>query len=145
MVKTLLLAGVLASFGWLLMQFRQRGADAGRKKVASRKLARKPSDKSPATPAVKTSYGGDWHSVTILSTFNACESAKALEGKGVLATEAPALPLAGCDHETCRCRYDYLDDRRQEDRRSPYGERHGAQIGSNASDRRGPGDRRGVA
>ncbi len=143
MVKVLLFAGVLALLGWLLMRFRQTGSHPATKKVGRNRPVRKALGKT-SVGNTKSGATSDWHSVTILSSLNACEAAKAIEGEVFLATEAPSLPLAACDHATCRCHYEYLDDRRQEDRRSPYGERHGARLGSNAGDRRQPGNRREV-
>ncbi len=138
MIKVLLLAGALALFGWLLMRRRQRGEAATRKAIGD-KSGSKSLDKASS---VSSRPARDWRSVTILSTFSSCDAARSLEGQVFLSTEAPSLPLADCDHANCRCRYEYLDDRRQEDRRSLYGERHGAQIGSNVDNRRQPGDRR---
>jgi hypothetical protein len=143
MLKVLLFAGVLALAGWLLMRVRQAGNASAAKKVGGNRAASRALGKTSAANT-KSGATSDWHSVTILSSFNACDAAKALEGKVFLATEAPSLPLADCDNTTCRCHYGYLDDRRQEDRRTPYGERHGARLASNASDRRQPGNRREV-
>lgn len=143
MVKLLSLAIALAGAVWVLMRIRQGGGSSEKsaksKRVKPKRLATPlPAKASSAQPKP----GQDWHSVTILSSFGACDAAKLLQDRVFLATDAPSLPLPECDHSSCRCRYEYLDDRRQEDRRSPYGETHGAQIGSNDSNRRKPGNRR---
>ena len=47
-----------------------------------------------------------------------CKAGKRIAGQKFLAAHAPQLPLGGCDHpEACQCRYQHLDDRRQEMRR----------------------------
>ncbi len=138
MVKVLLLALALAGVGWVLMRIKWR-ASTSEKRPAAKKLAQR----APAnTSSTRSIQGEKWHSVTILSGFSACEAAKCLQDQVFLAADAPSLPLPGCDNSNCRCHYEYLDDRRREDRRSPYGENHGAQIGSNDSNRRQSGNRR---
>jgi hypothetical protein len=139
MVKVLLLVLALVGVSWVLMRI--RGGAATSVKGDNPKKLTQPAPAKPASRSLK--QGNGFSSVTILSGFSACEAAKALQDQVFLATDAPSLPLTDCDNSHCRCRYDYLDDRRQEDRRSPYGENHGAQIGSNDSNRRHPGDRRG--
>ncbi|HEY3697708.1 MAG TPA: hypothetical protein VGK97_00150 [Spongiibacteraceae bacterium] len=51
----------------------------------------------------------------------ACNAVQPLYGKRFLATEAPALPVAGCNVRPCPCRYIHFVDRRTEDRRAQYG------------------------
>jgi hypothetical protein len=64
----------------------------------------------------------DFRAVSIAPKSVACPAAKQVNGKRFLIREAPRLPLAGCTlPEQCRCRYDKHDDRRQHDRRHPYG------------------------
>lgn len=69
-------------------------------------------DGQPAYPAVSVTTAGA-----------CCEAVKALEGRIMLATQAPMLPLRDCtDPDACHCRYRKYPDRRMgdEDRRFPY-------------------------
>lgn len=62
-----------------------------------------------------------FHAVSLKPGSNACEEARAVEGKRYLANSAPRLPLPGCDVAACRCRFMHHSDRRGgDDRRSPY-------------------------
>jgi hypothetical protein len=64
----------------------------------------------------------DFRAVSIAPRSDACRAAKQMGGKRFLVREAPRLPLTGCPSpEQCRCRYDKHDDRRQDDRRHPFG------------------------
>jgi hypothetical protein len=58
-----------------------------------------------------------WHAVTIAAPAAACASAQACKGKRYLSTEAPRLPLDGCDARRCNCKYRHFDDRRGGPRR----------------------------
>lgn len=67
---------------------------------------------------VDTSY----HAVSIKFGKDACAAAKSMTGHRYLATEAPRLPLPGCDAAVCECRFTHHKDRRSgRDRRSPFG------------------------
>lgn len=53
--------------------------------------------------------------VTIAPGGGACAAAKAVEGRRVLATEAPRLPLKDCSQpHACQCRFKKYSDRRDE-------------------------------
>jgi hypothetical protein len=56
--------------------------------------------------------------VELYCRAEACAAAKALRGQRVLATDASALPLPGCDAARCECRYRKRTDRREDSRRS---------------------------
>ena len=59
-----------------------------------------------------------FHAVEIRCAGPACEAAQQARGKRYLSSEAPLLPLAGCDRpDRCRCRYEHFDDRRAASRR----------------------------
>jgi hypothetical protein len=58
-----------------------------------------------------------WHAVTIAAPANACAAALACKGRRFLSSEAPKLPLSGCDGGQCTCKYRHFDDRRAEGRR----------------------------
>ena len=45
-----------------------------------------------------------------------------LETRRFLVGAAPLLPLAGCTEKACQCRYVRYGDRRERDRRQPYGQ-----------------------
>jgi hypothetical protein len=75
-------------------------------------------------PASRDADDGDYrkyHSVAVICSTHPCESVKRLEGKRFLSTEAPILRLEGCTADSCQCRYIHYDDRRDEERRHPYG------------------------
>lgn len=81
--------------------------------------------------------------VSVVTSAGCCTPAKSLEGRVMLATEAPSLPLADCENPAgCQCRYRKYPDRRtgDEDRRFPYeGQRASWYMGS---ERRDTGGRR---
>ena len=58
-----------------------------------------------------------WHAVIVVGPANACAAAQACKGKRFLSSEAPRLPLKGCDSARCECRYRHYNDRRGEPRR----------------------------
>lgn len=62
-----------------------------------------------------------YHCIAITYGKNPCEAVKRLEGKRFLSTEAPTLQLLGCTADSCQCRYIHYEDRREEERRNPYG------------------------
>ena len=64
----------------------------------------------------KTS-GPQYHAVSLMLPSNACDAAKALNGKRFLATEAPIFPVDRCDVASCSCGYQHHDDRRDGPRR----------------------------
>jgi hypothetical protein len=109
-------------------------------KRTSQKVALKaPQQQKPSSSRAASS---DYRAVTVKTRLGACNAAIALQDQIFLAREAPSLPLAECDVGNCACRYRYLDDRRQDDRRTPYGLKHGAVVGGTEGNRRDPGDRR---
>ena len=110
------------------------------KGTSSRQIKKKIPEQKQA-PATRGATE-DFRSVTIRTKLEACNAAIALKDQVFLAREAPSLPLAQCDANQCTCRYSYLDDRRQEDRRTPYRLKHGAVVGGTDGNRRNPGDRR---
>lgn len=75
----------------------------------------------------KAGFGGQqsppkrYSAVKITHGLNRCLTAEQCRNRVWLSSEAPAIPLVGCDEEQCECRYVHLDDRRNnEDRRNPY-------------------------
>ena len=84
-----------------------------------------------------------FHAGSIARAFDgsACNAAKACEGERFLSTEAPMLPLKGCDAAQCRCRYVHHDDRRAGPRRRADVWVGGTQMWSGSEQRRNRGRR----
>jgi hypothetical protein len=74
-----------------------------------------------AAPA-KADAPGSHHCVEVHTGAHACEAARGLEHVRFLPDKAPALPMSGCTERHCACRYVHYDDRRDDDRRNPYGQ-----------------------
>lgn len=146
MGKILLGLIIVALIVMLLLRNKKQGS-AGHK---TSNKARRGGEKTARITAVLASKGSPaekttpkpWQSVSIKTRLGACNAAIAAQDTVYLANEAPSLPLAECDVDTCGCRYVYHDDRRQEDRRSPFGENHGAQHGGPEGNRREGDNRR---
>lgn len=86
---------------------------------------------------------GRFHALSIRFGAGACAAARALHGKRFLSPQAPALPLATCDSQHCRCRFVHHRDRRDgEDRRSPFQSGYGGSATRIERDRRRADDRR---
>ena len=62
-----------------------------------------------------------FHCVEVRAGEQACHAVEQLGNVRYLSGQAPGLPVAGCDASACRCRYIHHDDRREDDRRNPYG------------------------
>ena len=86
-----------------------------------------------------------FRAVAVRHSLLSCQAVSTLDGKRFLATEAPSLPVKGCDVWPCRCRYEYLADRRQEERRSLYGSQRNLMPPAVRQDRRQVDRRRSVA
>ncbi len=76
------------------------------------------------TPRDADASGNRYHAVSVHSPdapeSAASYAAQTLRGKRFLSSDAPALPLAGCDSTECNCHYVHYDDRRiGVDRRQP--------------------------
>ncbi len=109
-----------------------------------RRSARSGAKEQPQLDRLPSHAGGEFHAVSIKFDADACLHAKALQGRRFLAREAPDLPLANCDADTCSCRFVHHEDRRSgKDRRSPFGSAGmGAVTGRFEQERRQGGDRR---
>jgi hypothetical protein len=85
-----------------------------------------------------------YHAVSVKPGAYACSAANDIAGQRFLATEAPSLPLPGCDAAECECHFTHHSDRRSgKDRRSPFTSGGmAAATGSFASERRKGQDRR---
>jgi len=85
-----------------------------------------------------------YHAVLIKPGAYACSAANEIAGQRFLATEAPNLPLPGCDAAECDCHFTHHNDRRTgKDRRSPFTSGGlAAATGTFAGERRKGEDRR---
>jgi hypothetical protein len=77
---------------------------------------------SEATPSDDTlKKTNAFHAVSIRAPMSACDAAKEMAGRRILASAAPPLPLPECDMNRCGCRFIHHNDRRaSEDRRNPF-------------------------
>jgi hypothetical protein len=64
---------------------------------------------------------GDYRAAMILPGSCPCAAIMDLGKKRFLLNEAPMLPLPECDQPECDCYYINFDDRRDDDRRHPFG------------------------
>ncbi len=88
--------------------------------------------------------GSQFHAVSLQFSDSACDAAKDMAGKRILASAAPRIPLSECDAAKCDCRFAHHNDRRRgEDRRGQVPENlldtRGVYVGK---ERRYRGDRR---
>lgn len=128
MKELLLVLALLLAVAWIILHFRRGKAQT--KKTAS------------ITDLKNTSA---FHAVSMRYSMDACDAAKALTGHRFLSSEAPRLPLPGCDSVNCRCKYAHHADRRSGDeRRTPYDTGTFAKYGAHAAqiERRDRKDRR---
>lgn len=106
---------------------------------------RPPKEETPPPTSLKDTGKSSFHAVSIKFESNACEAAKAMEGRRFLASAAPRLPLPDCNSLECRCRFAHHGDRRSpKDRRSPFAAAGfgGSGTGSFEKERRERKDRR---
>ena len=75
-----------------------------------------------AALAARRDSRNPYHCVEVRAGTPACEAVRHLGNVRFLSAEAPALPLSGCTLQACRCSYVHHDDRREDDRRNPYGQ-----------------------
>lgn len=128
----MLITLTLAIAGCIVILFRNRYIEY-RHNAARQKLQQKLVQRENSTRT--------FHAVSILPARPSCKLVKRYTNTRYLTSDAPRLPLAGCRVQPCRCRYAHYQDRREEDRRNPFGIDH-VPIGV-GSNRRG-GDRRRV-
>jgi hypothetical protein len=97
-----------------------------------------------AVPRTRKVADTTYHAVSIKFGENACAAAKGMTGHRFLASDAPRLPLPGCDAAVCECRFAHHKDRRAgKDRRSPFGRGSiGGGTGRFDKERREKSDRR---
>ena len=96
------------------------------------------------SPQTARSLTGPYAAVELVAAKCLCAAVLAMPPGRMLASEAPALPLAGCTSPSgCRCRYQKYPDRRSgTDRRlAMAGGIHRWYFGRNRRERRSPGRR----
>jgi len=71
--------------------------------------------------AEKRGARSSYHCVEVRTGDPACEAARHQGNVRFLPNEAPGLPVSGCTEKKCACSYVHYDDRREDDRRNPYG------------------------
>jgi hypothetical protein len=71
--------------------------------------------------AAKQATRKPYHCVEVHPGIPACGAAQRIGSTRFLSDEAPILPVSGCTMAKCTCRYIHHDDRREDDRRNPYG------------------------
>ncbi len=100
-----------------------------------------PNDRPGAKP---NGRGTRYASAAIHCNAAACAAAQSLAGRRFLLRETPALPLAGCDAQTCTCRYFTYGDRRSflGNRRAGFGLRSRLRMPRWRRERRSGRDRR---
>jgi hypothetical protein len=111
-VNLLMIAGLVALFIiWRILAASQRIGQRERQAAASLKSDVSKKKGAPPAPSHKAR--------TLRIGSGACQEALKIRDKAFLVTEAPKLPLAGCNR-TCFCEFSDQDDRRKgEDRRYP--------------------------
>ncbi len=93
---------------------------------------------------VDTGKNTRFHAVSIRFAPDACDAAKAMEGRRFLSSAAPKIPLPECDAAKCKCRFKHHSDRRTgDDRRNAWGKGFGGTTsGTYPKEQRKGGDRR---
>lgn len=103
---------------YLFLRWRQAQADEPAAFAAPPRPGSGPTGTAPAKRGPPRGY----HGVALKPCLNACDAVQAIAGQRFLSSEAPALPLAGCDQTLCKCTYGHYSDRRdKEDRRTGWG------------------------
>jgi hypothetical protein len=106
-------------------------------------IVQRPTAKPPARPSAGQPDNTKFHAVSIRVASGACAAAMGMQGERFLATEAPQLPLPGCDAADCQCRFIHFKDRRTiDERRDPYRGTMGATTGNLQQEQRTGKDRR---
>jgi hypothetical protein len=106
-------------------------------------IAHRPTTKPPARPSTGQPDNSKYHAVSIRVASGACAAAMGMQGERFLASEAPSLPLPGCDAADCQCRFIHFKDRRSiDERRNPYRGTMGVATGNLQQEQRTGKDRR---
>jgi hypothetical protein len=93
-------------------------SNTGKPSWLRRLLGREPASQPASQPAEpRPQPRSRFHAVSIAVGRTTCRQVEALIGTRFLGSDAPKLPLSGCDSGDCRCRYIHHTDRRKEDDR----------------------------
>jgi hypothetical protein len=84
----------------------------------------------------------NYHCVELRYRRDSCDAVKRIGAKRFLPSEAPGIPVLGCDAERCSCRYVHHEDRRHSDRRNPVAQWANQPPASAEGERRSKRDRR---
>ena len=132
---------VIVALIWLMRG--QRTRVRSRKQLRSEHAARKSQDKAAAAKPGgldKLRESGMFWGVEIGQP--GCEAAQALIGRQFTFTDAPELPLEGCNRAICTCQFKGLLERRKEPRRTHEDRRTDIRFDEGKTDRRSPKNRR---
>ena len=77
--------------------------------------------KQHVAPVAQQNARKSYHCVEVRQGTPACKASQQFGHVRFLSDEAPRLPLLGCTEEKCTCGFIHHDDRREDDRRHPYG------------------------
>ena len=89
--------------------------------VRNRQSQPRPADKADVRIIRPSQTNSAYHAVSIRPGRRVCQRVKELDGKRLLSSEAPMLPVPGCDVADCECSFVHYKDRRcGKDRRSPF-------------------------
>jgi len=89
------------------------------------------------TGVLKMTDTSKFHAVSIKFSSAACEAAKAMDGRRILSSQSPTIPLPECDAADCDCRFVHYPDRRgQSDRRDAYRKSASGGSGKSKDDKR---------
>lgn len=78
--------------------------------------------KQRAAAAARQGPRNSYHCVEVRSGSTACKAARDLANVRFLSDQAPRLPVSGCTAQKCTCSFIHHEDRRDDDRRHPYGQ-----------------------
>ena len=84
----------------------------------------------------------DFRAVAILPGKCACSAVLELGSRRFLLNDVPMLPLQGCSQPECDCYYVNFDDRREDDRRHPFGSLTNNRLSNHDADERRNRNRR---
>lgn len=97
----------------------------------------------PDKPVARRESRPSYHCVEVRVGAPSCEAVQQCTNVRFFPNEAPGLPVTGCNAGTCTCSYVHHEDRREDDRRNPYGQ-WASMLSVTESERRSKHERRRV-
>lgn len=88
--------------------------------IGWRYLARR--KKPQLAPIARERTPKSYHAVEVRRGLRPCKAVQEFGTVRILSDQAPSLPVPGCTAATCTCSFVHHADRREEDRRHPYGQ-----------------------